>query len=148
MQKKIILISCSSKKGDKKAKAKDIYKSQLFKSSLAYAYRHKPDKIFILSALHCLLDIEKVISPYDVTLSKVPKAKRHDGLTVLTQPEKIIWGVKVIEQLSKQADIMKDTFIVLAGVEYIKPIKESIINLITPLKGKRQGERVKFLNEN
>jgi len=148
MPKKIILISCSSKKGDKSAKAKELYKSQMFKSSLAYAYRHNPDKIFILSALHCLVELEEVISPYDVTLSIIPKPKRYDGLTILTQSEKTVWGVKVIEQLSKQADITTDTFIVLAGIEYIKPIKENIINLITPLKGKRQGERVKFLNEN
>ncbi len=147
MAKTIILITCVSKKGDKKAKAKDLYVSPLFKSSFAYANRQKHDKIFILSALHCLLHPDKVIEPYNVTLSNVPKAKRKEGLIVLTPSEKVEWGKKVLEQLSKQADLQNDTFIVLAGQEYIKPIKNGIANLINPLEGKKQGERVKFLNQ-
>lgn len=146
--KKIVLIACVSQKGDKKAKAKDLYKSTLFKSSLAYAYKLKPDKIFILSALHCLLDIEKEIEPYDITLSNIPKGKRKPGLVILTPIDKIEWGRKVIDQLSKYGDLKNDSFIVLAGKEYIKPIEDAIPHLVNPLKGLRQGERVKFLNDN
>ena len=148
MTKKIILIACVSQKGDKKAKAKDLYISQLFKSSLAFANKQNPDKIFILSALHHLLDIDKEIEPYNVTLSNVPKAKRKPELKILTQTEKIIWGKKVVEQLSEQTDLQNDKFIILAGQEYIKPIINSIPHLTNPLNGLRQGERVKFLNEN
>ena len=148
MSNKIILISCVSKKSDKIEKAKHLYESPLFKSSLAYAYRQKPHKIFILSALHCLLDLNKRISPYNVTLSNIPKRKRYTGLIVLTPAEKIKWGTKVIKKLSAQADLNKDTFVILAGAGYINPIKNSIKNMITPLLGKRYGERVKFLNEN
>lgn len=145
--KKIILIACVSKKGDKKAKAKDLYKSTLFKSSLAYAYKLNPDKIFILSALHHLLDLDKEIEPYNVTLSNVPKEKRKPELKILNLAEKKEWGKQVIEQLSKQTDLENDTFIILAGQEYIKPIHESIPNLVKPLDGLRQGERLKFFNE-
>jgi len=146
--KKIILIACVSKKGSKKAKAKDLYISPLFKSSWVYTNNQKPDKIFILSALHHLLHPEKEIEPYNVTLSNVPKAKRKPGLIVLNKAEKIEWGKKVIEQLSAEADLKTDHFIILAGEEYIKPIKNSISKLTNPLKRLRQGERVKFLNEN
>jgi hypothetical protein len=148
MSKKIILIACVSKKGDKKAKAKDLYTSQLFKSSLAYANKQKPDKIYILSALHHLLDPDEVIEPYNVTLSYVPKEKRNPELKILNPKEKKEWGCRVIEQLSKLADLKNDVFIVLAGNEYIKPIKESISHLSNPLKSLRQGEKVKFLNKN
>lgn len=148
MAKTIILIACVSKKGENRAKAKDLYISPLFKSSFAYAKRQKHDKIFILSALHCLLHPDKVIEPYNVTLSIVSKSKRKPGLRILTPPEKIIWGKKVLEQLSKEANLKEDTFIILAGQEYIKPIKSGITNLINPLEGKKQGERVKFLNKN
>ena len=146
--KQIILIACVSKKGDEKAKAKNLYKSSLFKSSLAYAYKLNPDKIFILSALHCLLDLDQEIEPYNVTLSNVPKDKRKAGLKILDPAEKKEWGKKVIEQLSKQTDLRNDNFIVLAGQEYIKPIIDSISHLTNPLKGLRQGERVKYLNDN
>ena len=148
MTKKIILIACVSQKGDKKAKAKDLYISQLFKSSLAFANKQNPDKIFILSALHHLLDIDQEIEPYNVTLSSVPKAKRKPGLKILTSEEKVNWGKKVVEQLSKQTDLQNDEFMVLAGQEYIKPIINSIPHFQNPLNGLRQGERVKFLNEN
>lgn len=148
MIRKIILIACVSKKGDKKAKAKDLYISQLFKSSLAFANKQKPDKIFILSALHHLLDIDREIEPYNVTLSNVPKAKRKPGLKIMTSEEKLIWGQKVVEQLANHTDLQNDEFIILAGQAYIKPIINCIANFQNPLNGLRQGERVKFLNEN
>jgi len=83
-----------SKKGKRKAKAKDLYESALFKYSLAYAYTFRPDKILILSALHHVLDLETEIEPYDVTLSNVPMNKRKPGLKVLNSVEKKI-GVKM-----------------------------------------------------
>ena len=57
--KQIILIACVSKKGDLKTKAEELYKSPLFKSSLAFAKNLNPDKIFILSALHHLLELDE-----------------------------------------------------------------------------------------
>src|SRR5665647_769093 len=102
--KTVVLIACVSKKLDKKAKAKNLYISSLFKNSLAYAYSLNPDKIFILSALHHLLDLERVIEPYNVTLSNVPKKKRKVGLKVLNSQEKKEWGEKVIEMLSINSD--------------------------------------------
>jgi hypothetical protein len=145
---KIVLIACVSQKLNKKAKAKDLYTSQLFKYSLAYAHSLNPDKIFILSALHHLLDLEMEIEPYNVTLSNIPKSKRKEGLIVLSQAEKIEWSKKVVKMLSEQTDLQYDQFILLAGQEYIKPIKPYIKNLDDRLHGLRQGERVKYLKAN
>ena len=97
--KTIVLISCVSKKRGVKTKSKDLYQSALFKYSLTYAYSLRPDKIFILSALHHVLDLETEIEPYDVTLSNVPKHKRKTGLKVLNTEEKKEWGKRVIEEL-------------------------------------------------
>ncbi len=146
--KRIVLISCVSKKKSTKSKAKDLYVSPLFKNSLAYAYALKPDKIFILSALHHLLDLETEIEPYNVTLSNIPKARRREGLIVLSPTEKIEWGKKVVEMLSERTDLQNDQFIILAGQEYIKPIKPYIKNIDDRLHRLRQGERVKYLNTN
>jgi hypothetical protein len=85
--KRIVLISCVSKKGNKKAKAKDLYKGPLFTNSLAYGQKLNPDKTFILSALHHLVYLVQEIEPYDVTLSYVPPAKRNSKLKVLTKKE-------------------------------------------------------------
>lgn len=141
----IVLIACASKKQNKKAKAKDLYVSTLFQYSLKYSYSLNPDKIFVLSALHHLLDLETEIEPYDVTLSNVPKAKRRPGLKILNAEEKKVWGKEVVNMLSIQSDLQHDKYIVLAGQEYIKPIKANIKYLDDRLSGFRQGERVKYL---
>jgi hypothetical protein len=141
----IVLIACVSQKKNIKAKAKELYVSTLFKYSLKYAYSLKPDKVFILSALHHLLDLDKEIEPYNVTLSNVPKAKRKPGLKVLNAEEKKIWGKEVIRMLSMQSDLQHDKFIVLAGQEYIKPIQAHIRYLDDRLLGLPQGKRVAYL---
>lgn len=145
--KRIILISCVSRKGKAKAKAKDLYKGPLFTNSLAYGQSLKPDKIFILSAHYHLLDLDKEIEPYDVTLSYVSPGKKakKPNLKVLSKAEARQWGQKVLEQLSKVADLKKDQFIILAGQSYIKPIQNGLISIEEPMKGLKQGERVKFL---
>ncbi len=143
--KKIVLIACVSKKGNEKAAARDLYKSQLFKNSLAYARSLNPDEIFILSALHHLLHLDKEIEPYNVTLSKVPKHRVKPGLKILDAAEKEAWGEKVIEQLSKQADLKNDHFVLLAGQEYIKPLANKLARCEEPLKGLGLFSRVKFL---
>lgn len=114
--KRIVLISCVSRKGKTKAKAKDLYKGPLFTNSLAYARSQKPDKIFVISALHHVLDLEQEIEPYDVTLSYLSPKKKAEkpNPKVLTKQEAIYWGQKVIAQLSKIADLKKDKFIILA----------------------------------
>lgn len=148
LMKKIVLISCASKKCPNRAKAKDLYVSTLFRSSMTYANTLKADKIYILSALHHVLELDEVIEPYNVTLSNVPKNKRDKTLKVLNKQEKIKWGEEVFRFLEKVTDINKTHFIFLAGKEYIEPLKEKIPHFESPLSGMRQGERVKFLQTN
>ena len=144
--KKIVLIACVSKKGNRKAKAKDLYISPLFTNSLKYAMALEPDKIFILSALHHLLDLETKIEPYNVTLSNIPKNKRSPELKILNSFEKKEWGKKVIEMLAEQADLKNDQFIILAGQAYVKPIRHNLTHIKEPLSGLGIGKRVQFLN--
>ena len=147
--KRIVLISCVSRKGKNKAKAKDLYKGPLFTKSLAYGQSLKPDQIFILSAFHYLLDLDKEIEPYNVTLSYVPpdKKKKKPNLKVLTKDEAKLWGQKVLAQLGEKADLKKDEFIILAGQSYVYPIASGLINIKEPLKGIVQGKRATKLNE-
>jgi hypothetical protein len=146
--KKIVLIACASQKKKIKSPAKDLYISTLFKYSLRYAFSMNPDKVYILSALHHLLDLDKEIEPYDVTLSNIPIAKRKPGLKILNAEEKKIWGNEVIHMLSKQSDLQHDKFIALAGQEYIKPIKAHIRYLDDRLHGLPQGKRISYLKNN
>jgi len=133
--KTIILISCVSKKGTKKAKAEKMYESALFIKSLAYARKLKHDNIYILSAKHHLLALDTEIEPYDLTLNTMNKQ------------EKTAWGKEVIAQLMEVADVEKDKFVILAGENYLTPIKAALKHIETPLEGKKIGERLQFLGE-
>ncbi|MGL4987544.1 MAG: DUF6884 domain-containing protein [Treponemataceae bacterium] len=131
--KKIVLISCVSKKKEYKTKAQELYGSTLFKYSLSYGRSLNPDKIFILSALHGLVELDQEIEPYNVTL------------TNLAKKERVQWGKKVIEQLKNHSDIKNDTFIILAGKLYSDPIEDYLENIEYPLVGLKIGERLSFL---
>jgi len=131
--KKIILISCASKKLKYKAKAEDLYISPLFRFSLAYAKNLKPDKIFILSAKHRLLNLNDEIAPYNETLND----KSTSDIKV--------WGEKVVIELEKLTNLGNDQFIFFAGEKYRKYILPHVKNYEIPLKGLRIGEQLQFL---
>lgn len=137
--KTIILISCAAKKAKEKSKAEDLYISPLFKKSLAYAKTlTTTDNIYISSAKHHLLPLDKVIAPYDVSLKK----------DITKEEDRVKWGEKVIEELKKVADIKKDKFIILAGKDYVKPIKDRLVNVELPFDGVRgNGEMLQRLNK-
>ena len=123
--KKYVLIQCckTKRKELRKFKACELYISDLFKKSMAYAKSLSPDKIFILSAKYHLLELDKEIESYDKTLNKEPSDKRRE------------WAKKVLDELRKITDLKKDKFIFLAGKKYIEYILPEIENYDTPLEG-------------
>ncbi len=132
---KIILISCASKKLPNKAQAKYIYTSPLFKLNLKYANSLNPDKVFILSAKHGLLGLEQEIESYNETLNEK------------TDEEIKLWAEKVLEDLSKEANLKQDEFIFLAGEKYRKYLIPGINNYKIPLQSLGIGKQLKFLKE-
>jgi cytoplasmic iron level regulating protein YaaA (DUF328/UPF0246 family) len=134
-EKKFVLISCASKKLDKKAKAEELYQSQLFKKNLAYAKSLHPTNIFILSAKYGLLSLDKEIEPYNVTLNKMPINEIK------------AWADRVLIQLSNNLDLKQDTVIFLAGQKYRKFLIPEIKNYFVPLEGLGIGKQLKWLKE-
>ena len=101
--KKIVLISCVSKKLPHPARAEEMYVSPLFKFNLKYARQLKPDAIYILSAAHGVLELDTRIDPYNKTLNNMPAAERK------------AWAAKVLGQLGTRANLAEDQFVILAG---------------------------------
>lgn len=133
MTKKIVLISCASKKLAYKSKAEDLYISTLFRLSFAYAKKLKPHKIFILSAKYGLLNLNDEIATYNETLNNKPASDIK------------IWAEKVIFKLGKIANLQNDIFIFFAGRKYREYILPHIRYYKIPLKGLKIGEQLKFL---
>lgn len=130
---RIILISCASKKLDKPARTSDLYISPLFKKNLQYAKKLNPDKIFILSAKYGLLELDKIINPYNITLNNMKIDKRKD------------WAKKVLTQLDNKTDLSKDKFIFLAGKKYREYLISKMKNYKIPMKGLGIGKQLAFL---
>lgn len=133
---KIALISCASKKLFRKAKARNMYISPLFKLNMKYASSLQPDKIFILSAKYRLLSLDEEIEPYNETLN------------TKSGKEIKLWAEGVLEELEKVADLERDEIIFLAGEKYRKYLIPHINNYKVPLKGLGIGKQLKFLKGN
>jgi hypothetical protein len=135
---KIVLLSCTKSKLDHRAPAQELYSaSPMFRKTLEYGKSLQPDKMFILSAKHHLVPLNKELDPYDKTLKEMPK------------DEKEKWGEETVKQMKSYGlNLNKDKFIFLTGSEYLKPFKQYIPeeNLETPMEGRRLGERLKWLN--
>lgn len=131
--KKIVLISCASKKLDHNAKAKDLYISPLFKFNLQYAISLKPDRIFILSAKYGLVGLDQELEPYNLTLNTMKDAVVK------------VWAEKITTQLEKVANLQTDNFIFLAGVKYRKHLIPSLKHYEVPLSGLGIGKQLQFL---
>ena len=134
--KRIVLISCGKRKCWHKAQAQDLYQGALFRKSLRYARTLlKPDMIYALSAKHHLVDLEKEIEPYDLTLRDMSAAERRR------------WAAVVLEQLDEVADLRNDHFTLLAGVRYREHLIPHISHCCIPMRGLRIGEQLHFLTE-
>jgi hypothetical protein len=131
--RKIVLISCVKSKLGLPDQAKDLYISTLFKSNLAYAKSLKPDAIYILSAKYGLLELDRVINPYDLILNKMSKS------------EKKAWAKRVLADLSQKAALQKDQFIFLAGINYRKYLVPALKNVDVPLEGLAFGQQLQEL---
>ena len=132
----IVLLSCVKKKSPHKSKARDLYISTLFRYSLRYAEQIiKPDKICILSAKHGLLNLDKIIEPYEETLNNKKREEQR------------FWAKKVFAQIEKECDVKNDTFIFLTGKKYNQDLSLYLPHIQLPLKNLTQGKRVQWLKQ-
>jgi hypothetical protein len=134
----IVLLSCTKSKTPYEAPAQELYSaSPMFQKTLAYGKTLKPDKMYILSAKHHLVNLNQKLKPYDLTLKDFNKEEKEK------------WGEEVYKEMKQRGiDPNKNKFIFLAGNEYIKPLLKYIpeSNIETPMSGKRFGQRLKWLN--
>jgi hypothetical protein len=131
--KKIVLISCVSKKRLVKSKARDLYISPLFRKNLEYALKLKPDQIFILSAKYGLVSLDEEIEPYDLTLNTMSAKEVKD------------WSKRVLIDLAGQTSLEQDQFIFLAGAKYRKYLVGHISHYEIPFEGLTIGKQLQQL---
>lgn len=133
----ICLISCVKKKQSQNSPARDLYISSLFTKSRVYAERHA-NRWYILSAKYGLLEPDRVIAPYDLTLKDM-------GVR-----EKRRWADGVLPALLERTD-PRDRLIFLTGKDYhqflIEPLRDCGDTVQLPMEGLRMGERMHWLDQ-
>jgi hypothetical protein len=130
--KKVVLVSCVSKKLTKPAKAEELYISDLFKKNLAYAKSLKPRAIYILSAKHGLVPLAQVLTPYNQTLNTMGVARRR------------AWADKVLAQMRGKVDT-SDEIVFLAGEKYRQYLAPHFKHARVPMKSLGIGKQLSFL---
>ncbi|WP_296184827.1 DUF6884 domain-containing protein [uncultured Neisseria sp.] len=95
----------------------------------------RADKIFILSALHGLLNLSDEVEPYNLTLNDMAVAKRK------------AWAEEVLKSLRENADIEKDEFVFLAGERYRQFLMPFLKNYSIPMQGLKIGMQLQWLTK-
>lgn len=132
-----LLISCTKKKLDHPAPAKLIYTSTTFRESVRTA-ELLGIKFSILSAKFGILDPDRIIDPYDVSIKGMDAASKAK------------WALEVVNQLSH---IINDGTNVMffAGEDYCKPLVHAAEHrswsFSMPMRGLPLGYRVGFLRQ-
>ena len=95
-----VFLSCVSKKRDYSCFASDMYVSDLFKKSLAYATKiTEPTNVYILSAKYGLLELNQQIEPYELTLNTMNKKQRKENNISFDEKTVFLCGKKYREFL-------------------------------------------------
>ena len=132
----LVLVSCCGEKLEGKHKAEDLYQSQLFKASAAWA-KANGKQWAILSAKYGLVWPDQVIESYDVKLSD---AKQRPYLKS-NYARKVTAAVANWQSASDTPKIA-----VLAGKHYLEPFRYDP-RARFPLAGKGIGQRLQFLKK-
>jgi hypothetical protein len=135
--KRIALISCCGEKLARVAPARELYRSQLFRKSVAWASRQGFDGWFVLSARYGLIRPDEQLAPYDYSARQMSPAERA------------AWEQRVAEQLDAYTiDDERVEITLLAGEVYAGwiPKVQAFATVLQPLKGMQIGERMSWLN--
>lgn len=141
------LVSCGAQKLGHAAAARHLYTSPLFQLSRAYA-EQRCSQVYVLSAFHGLVELDRVIAPYD---RRLPSGKR----------DRMLWGEHAASCIAARHN-SDEPIMILAGVDYAHPLTVGLRTLFgyrdgayrgwtgeitEPLAGMQIGERLRWLSE-
>ncbi|TQF08916.1 hypothetical protein FJV41_47360 [Myxococcus llanfairpwllgwyngyllgogerychwyrndrobwllllantysiliogogogochensis] len=127
---RVALLGCSATKGNSAVPAESLYKGRLFRTSLAYARSVLcADEILILSAFHGVVELNRVIAPYERSLATASKDERND------------WAWRVGSMLKETFPGLDVEAHFLAGHAYFPRVFSAAWTFRTPLAGLALGQR-------
>jgi hypothetical protein len=133
----VALISCCGEKLGHAAPARLLYRSQLFRKSVAWAEAHGLPWL-VLSAAHGVVAPDDVLAPYDQTLQAMARDDRH------------AWDRRVAMTLQTRfRDQRPPRLVLLAGQAYAGwlPTVQGWCQVDQPLRGMQIGQRLQWLTD-
>lgn len=134
----VFLVSCVSKKKPGRHASKDLYCSSWFLKARCYV-ESRGGRWYILSAKYGLLNPEKMIGSYDVTLMKMKSAERK------------VWASRVLKDLLRKCPVPRRVTI-FAGQRYreylVPPLEASRYRIEVPLRKKGIGKQLQWFKRN
>lgn len=131
------LVGCVKRSLTRAAPARDLYVSPLFLGRRAFVER-TCDRWYILSALHGLIEPDRVVEPYDRTLKDASLAECR------------AWSARVVEELQRHLGTLAGvTFAIHAGAEYREfglrqGLERAGARVEVPTEELRMGEQLAF----
>lgn len=133
--KRIVLLSCTSKKKNYPCLAAEMY-SESPNFSRAYEYaKLVGDQIYILSPKYGLLSEDQLIEPYEMSLKRENIQFNKN------------WSQQIFDKLKQSTDIENDHFTIITGENYYRYYLSNLKHYDIPLKGKRIGEWIPTLSK-
>lgn len=133
----VCLVAGTRTKRDGARRAEELYDSALFHKSRRYARAHF-DRWYILSARYGLVDPDRIIEPYDVTLEGMAEAAR------------MAWSLLILRAVLRRAKA-DDAITLLAGDDYreflVPELEARGYTVHVPLAGMRIGEQLRWLDD-
>jgi hypothetical protein len=134
--KTLALVACVAQKLDRPAPARELYTSPWFIKARdyvegqGYAWR-------VLSALHGLVEPERVLDPYNLTLDRLSPKLR------------LLWALGVLRQIDKLP--RPERVVILAGRRYREHLAVELLDrgyvVEVPMAGLGIGEQLQWLKE-
>ncbi len=135
---RIGLVSCVKSKRPQAAPARDLYTSALFRGARCFVER-SCDCWYVLSAEHGLVPPDRVLAPYERTLTTDSSGERR------------VWASRVLAEVEQELgrDLSAHQFELHAGRAYVafglaSGLTARGAKVREPLEGLRQGERLGF----
>ena len=159
MTTRILLMGCTSSKMTALAPARELYQGDLWSKRRAYA-ESQGCPWYILSALHGVVDPDRVLEPYDCTLTQARQQVRPwqtDGLV------HHLWSTLVFKLPRYNPARMRWTpddpkacvLEVYAGAPYVELVRSAVdahrvserVQVVAPLAGLQIGERKRWYKQ-
>ena len=106
----VSLLSCSKEKLQGIHVSSELYSSEFFQSNLNKLIEMS-DNVFIISALHFLIDLDYMLNDYDLYLGN------------LEHYDKVVWGMNIVKKLIEKYDVNELEVVVVSNDEYFKYVE-------------------------